>query len=94
MPIAIPGGEILNLRRGPRRWIPAQHTRYRWRRVLEDAAVHDRTAHLWLHPHNLITGHRQMELLEAVLEDSAGYVRAGRLRNVTQIEFAEAMATP
>lgn len=89
----IPGGELLNWRCGPKRFIPASLTRLRWRAILEDAAEHDRCALLWLHPHNLITGHRQLELLNSVLADTAQLVRQGRLRNETQLQYVRRLRT-
>ena len=58
-PIAIPPGTFLNWRHGPRRVIPEQLTLKRWSNVLRHAVNTGGVAHLWLHPHNLITAKGQ-----------------------------------
>ncbi len=86
-PVAIPGGAMIQWRCGMKRWIPPRIAIQRWRSTLRDAARTGGCAHLWLHPHNLITGFRQAELLDVHLADAGKYVRSGRLITMTQEEY-------
>lgn len=88
-PVAIPGEHFMNWRRGLRGLIPAAYTARAWARVLDDATHHGGVAHLWFHPHNLITGRRQPELLELMMIAARKALDANpdRLVNVTQREY-------
>lgn len=72
-PIAVPGGLMLHWKQGLRRSIPVGSS---VRRVTS-ALVHngnyseEYVVHLWLHPHNLITGKNQVSLLSQVLKSVA-----------------------
>lgn len=88
--VAIPSGYFLNWRRGIRRAVPRAVTVARWRRIRDHALQTGGVVHLWLHPHNLLDGDRQWELLECVLGELAPDVRAGRLANRTQEEYCQA----
>jgi len=79
----IPAGVFLNWRSGARRLIPQQVTIERWRNILEHAKENDQVAHIWFHPHNLITGHRQCELVTELLTVSGEFVRRGTLQSST-----------
>ena len=85
--ITIPSGYFLNWRRGARAAIPASVTRLRWRRILADAARHERTAHVFLHPHNIIDAPSTADLLDDLLGEAARLRAAGALDIVTQAEY-------
>lgn len=75
----IAGGRFVNWRCGPRRMIPAQVTHTRWQNILEHAGSTGGCAHLWFHPHNLITGHRQWDVVDGILGVAGRLVREERL---------------
>lgn len=91
-PLPIPGGHICSVRRGPRRLIPAAVTRARWRSICRDAVDNGGVAHLWLHPHNLITGTRQLELLRQLLRDTRKFRASGGLIALTQREYVQSQS--
>lgn len=90
-PAAIPSGHFFNWRVGARRVVPRWTTEMRWRRMLE-AANDGEVVHLWLHPHNIITGPETLPLLERVLRDVARLRDAGRLEIATQATYCRALA--
>jgi hypothetical protein len=58
--------------------------------MLRDAVRTDRIAHLWIHPHNFITGDRQYELFDALLADIAELRASDGLEVVTQRDLVAA----
>jgi hypothetical protein len=91
----IPGGRPLNWRSGLRQYVPIHVTAVRWRSIVNHALSHHGLVHLYLHPHNLVTGEQQIELLDRVLAELASGRRRGLMattlgdfvrlnRNVTQ----------
>ena len=91
-PIAIPPGTFLNWRHGPRRIIPKWVTQKRWSNVLDHAVVFGGVAHLWLHPHNLITARGQVELFEGAISRVAKAQNSGQIKSVTQAEYCKEIA--
>ncbi|MFL6721076.1 MAG: hypothetical protein ACJ8FT_04625 [Sphingomonas sp.] len=89
--VAIPSGRFLNWRFGLRSWVPASTTVARWRHQLRSAADNGGVVHLWLHPHNLITGPGTESLLEAVVKEVAAMREAGRVRVLTQRDYCREM---
>lgn len=88
-PICIPGGHLMNWRSGFRRLIPERLSVLRWRSILRDARTQpNRVAHLWFHPHNLITGANQLHLLQSLLDEVAALRHSGELEVVTQFDFS------
>jgi len=85
--VSIPSGRMLNWRYGARNLIPSQVTKTRWGHQLRDAVAKGGVVHLWLHPHNLITGPNTEKLLEGVLADVAVMRDAGELKVVTQRDY-------
>ncbi|MRR54714.1 MAG: hypothetical protein EG822_09420 [Deltaproteobacteria bacterium] len=85
--LAIPSGYFLNWRNGVRTVVPAAVTLARWKGIIDHAIKHDGIAHLWLHPHNLIDGRSQLELLESVLRHVADKLKTGELVNFTQYDY-------
>jgi hypothetical protein len=80
---AISPGRFLNWRAGPRRLVPAKVTALRWRRICEHAMRSGGCAHIWFHPHNVVTGRHQRELVEEVLKISGDFVRRDELKTLT-----------
>jgi peptidoglycan/xylan/chitin deacetylase (PgdA/CDA1 family) len=89
-PVAIPSGRLLHWRRGVRRVVPVARTVSHWSAVADHALTHSGVAHLWLHPHNLITGHRQFVTLERSLRAVAERRRDG-LVVMTQSDYVRAV---
>ena len=92
-PVAIPPGTFLNWRNGPRRAIPKQLTLKRWSNVLRHAAATGGVAHLWLHPHNLITAKGQDHLFERAISMVATMHKNERILPVTQKQYCEQLST-
>ena len=92
-PIAIPPGTFLNWRHGPRRVIPKQLTLKRWSNVLRHAVNTGGVAHLWLHPHNLITAKGQDQLLESAVSMVAKMHKNEQIVPVTQKQYCEQLST-
>ncbi len=93
-PLPIPAGTCLNWRSGVRCFVPIGRTAERWRSIFEHAGTHGGVAHRCLHPHNLVTGVRQAELLEAVLAEASRRVESGSLRAITQLEYRREILDP
>lgn len=87
-PVALPAGVPINWRSGPRRVVPAAASRRRMAAMLDDAARTGGVAHLWLHPHNLLTGAGQLELVDALCADIADRRERGDLEVLTQRQLA------
>jgi hypothetical protein len=83
----VSAGRFLNWRSGPRRLVPTRMTVRRWKSILNDAVAHNRCAHLWFHPHNLITGTAQRELVTNILELAGASVKRGDLNSTTFTEI-------
>lgn len=89
--VQIPSGYFLNWQYGLRKLVPVEISRARWRSILTDACTNDRVAHLWLHPHNLITGPGTRDLLKRMLDDVTEAVSRGCLQVQTQEQYCEAI---
>ncbi len=89
-PIAIPSGFFFNWRLGARARVPASVTVRRWRRILEDAAASGGVAHLWLHPHNIISAPGTFDVLAEVIRDVARLRDRGVLEVRTQAAYCAA----
>lgn len=87
--VAIPAGTFLNWRNGPRRVIPEQLTLKRWSNMLRHATVSGGVAHLWLHPHNLVTAKGQDQLFERAISMVATMRNAGQIAPVTQAQYCQ-----
>ena len=90
--VAIPPGRFFNWRFGLRRLVPPQVTMARWRNQLDRCAREGGIVHLWLHPHNLITGPGTGNVLSDVLAHVARLRDAGSLEVLTQQGYCERMA--
>jgi hypothetical protein len=78
----VPAGRFVNWRSGARRAIPPSVTTLRWKRILRHAAKTGQCAHLWFHPHNLITGKHQIALVSQILRMAGDHVRRGDLQSL------------
>jgi len=85
--VAIPPGHFFNWRFGARRLVPPAVTAARWRNQLERCARDGGVVHLWLHPHNLITGPGTAAVLDEVLAQVARFRDAGRITVMTQRDY-------
>ena len=85
--VAIPPGYFFNWRFGARRRVPAWVTVRRWRNLIGATARSGGVAHLWFHPHNLITAPDTARSLETVLAYAARLRDAGKLEIVTQRDY-------
>lgn len=87
--VAIPPGRFFNWRFGLRRLVPPQVTVARWRNQLDRCANEGGIVHLWLHPHNLITGPGTASVLSQVLAHVAGLRDRGSIEVLTQRDYCE-----
>lgn len=90
--VAIPPGRFFNWRFGARRIVPPAVTRARWRHQLDRCARDGGIVHLWLHPHNLITGPGTAAVLADVLGDVARLRDRGAIEVMTQRDYCERAA--
>lgn len=82
----IPGDFFVNWRSGLRRLVPVWLTILRFRFALHHARKNDGVVHIWLHPHNLLTGNDQFELLSSMLSIVNEYRSNEGLKVLTQNE--------
>jgi peptidoglycan/xylan/chitin deacetylase (PgdA/CDA1 family) len=91
--VAIPAGHFFNWRFGLRRMVPPAVTIARWqgqlRRCVRDGGV----VHLWLHPHNLITGPGTAPVLDRILAEVARLRDQGQVEVLTQRQYCERVVT-
>ena len=84
----IPPGHFFNWRVGLRKRVPKAATAQRWRSMLQSASRSGGVVHLWLHPHNIISGPETMDVLRDVLASAARMRDAGEIEIVTQAQYA------
>jgi len=87
--IEIPGNFFLNWRFGYRRLIPIWLTVFRFRYALKHAYLKKGVVHLWMHPHNLITGRNQMQLFDKCIKVLNSEIQKGRISLVTQNDYCQ-----
>jgi peptidoglycan/xylan/chitin deacetylase (PgdA/CDA1 family) len=87
--VSIPSGYFLNWRAGIRQLVPRRITALRWQSIIEDAIVGNRVTHVWLHPHNIITGPETFDTLERLLAQVVEARTVGTMRTLTQLAFCE-----
>lgn len=90
--VPIPPGHFFNWRFGLRRLVPPAVTVQRWRGQLERCARDGGVVHLWLHPHNLITGPGTAAVLDRVLGEVARLRDRGQIEVLTQHEYCQRLA--
>ncbi len=91
--VRIPSGYFLNWRTGLRRKIPVAVSVQRWSNLIDDADHRGGVVHLWSHPWNFLNGHDQFSLFEQLLERAARAIDAGKIDNLTQLEFCTKLGT-
>tara|TARA_B100001093_G_scaffold519363_1_gene608019 strand:- start:4452 stop:6401 length:1950 start_codon:yes stop_codon:yes gene_type:complete len=84
---AIPGGFFLNWRSGLRKFIPISYSIKRFKNALNDAAKNSGTINLWSHPHNFLTGRKQLLLFRKCLAVIKEMVDSGEIEVLTQAEY-------
>ncbi len=82
-------GYFFNWRFGARSHVPEGITFARWKSLLDRSARSGTAAHLWLHPHNLITAPSTGSSLERVLAYAAKLRDQGRLTVRTQVDHCK-----
>lgn len=91
--VEIPPGRFFNWRFGMRRLVPPATTRARWRSQLQTCARTGGVVHLWLHPHNLVTGPGTASVLADVLAEVARLRDRGSIEVLTQRAYCERLAS-
>jgi peptidoglycan/xylan/chitin deacetylase (PgdA/CDA1 family) len=89
--ISLPPGYFLNWRFGMRQAVPLAITSKRWQSIIDDAVRRRTVAHMWLHPHNLIDGNRQVYLLDRILHYVSQKIHNDEMINCTQVEYTSAV---
>jgi len=90
-PIRIPAGYFLNWRSGPRLLVPPRITIRRFNHLLDHAEKTNGVVHMWLHPHNLITGKEQVKLFEQVLKSVSHRQQNDQLKVLTMAEYCRSI---
>lgn len=90
----IPGGHIINWRRGLRGMVPAVVSLQRVRSMIRNAVAHNEVVHLWSHPHNFVTGRNMHTLFEEILRMVVKERDAGNLEVLTQAQFVSQVSRP
>jgi peptidoglycan/xylan/chitin deacetylase (PgdA/CDA1 family) len=89
--VPIPSGYFVNWRHGARRNIPRGVTNQRMVNLVKHAARTGGVAHIWLHPHNLITAPDTVEALQEALGQARREEDGQRLRVMTQAQYCDEM---
>ncbi|MGP5439693.1 hypothetical protein ACTXLR_09560 [Psychrobacter faecalis] len=84
--IGLPAGYFLNWPNGPRRLIPREVTYKRWDNILSSASRKPAQAHMWFHPHNMITAPKMRDTFEDILKKVSVKIHNGELINLTMDE--------
>lgn len=88
-PIPIPGEIFLNWRNGIRKIIPFKITVNRFEAALDHAIRNNGVINLWTHPHNFISGDRQLELFNSCLDILERKVKFGDIQVLTQQQYVQ-----
>lgn len=83
----IPGGYMVNWQSGPRKMVPAWTSSLRWSAILADAANNGKIAHLWLHPHNILTAPNTLDRLDDILREAVYWRDKGKMEILTQSQL-------
>lgn len=84
--ISLPAGYFLNWPSGPRRLIPSEVTYKRWNHILRSASRKSSQAHMWFHPHNMITAPKMRDTFEKVINNVSNRIDNGEIINLTMDE--------
>jgi hypothetical protein len=92
-PVPIPSGYFLNWRLGLRAAVPSAITIARWSTILTDAVRRGGVAHVWLHPHNLVSAPSTFEVLFGVIDAVCRLRDRGQVQVLTQSAYCRALMT-
>ena len=84
--ISLPAGYFLNWPNGPRRLIPSEVTYKRWDHILRSASRKSAQAHMWFHPHNMITAPKMRNTFESIIKNVSTKIQNGEVVNLTMDE--------
>lgn len=84
--ISLPAGYFLNWPSGPRRLIPNEITCKRWNNIVKNASRKSEQAHMWFHPHNMITAPSMRDTFESIIKDVSTKIHNGEIINLTMKE--------
>lgn len=90
-PVRIPAGHFFNWRVGARKRVPMAITKLRRKNLLARSGDGD-VVHLWLHPHNIITGPQTLASLEQILRKVADRRHQGKVETMTQSQYCRRIA--
>ena len=64
-------------------------TFHRAKKIIDDAIEEDGVVNFWLHPHNLITGVKQFELLGLIVEYVSRLQKSRKILSYTQRDLLQ-----
>ena len=79
----VPGGIMMHWFYGYRKVIPISVINKKHDSLIQDAIKHSKCAHIWLHPHNLITSSKSKNMFIDLCKIIKNKISAGDLLNVT-----------
>lgn len=83
---SLPAGYFLNWPRGARRLVPSEITYKRWDHILKSALRKSAQAHMWFHPHNMITAPKMRDSFESIIKNVSTKIQNGEIINLTMDE--------
>ncbi len=86
----VPGGIMIHWFYGYRKLIPMSILSKKYEYLLNDAINKNKVAHLWLHPHNLITSKKTKEIFVDLCKKIGDIKKEGKLVDVTFKELEQA----
>ena len=86
--VGSPCGYFLNWPHMIRSIVPIDVTVARWNNILAHASLNRQCAHMWFHPHNLITSPAMRNSFYLILENVSKYLRGDLLNNFTLAEYS------
>jgi peptidoglycan/xylan/chitin deacetylase (PgdA/CDA1 family) len=87
--LAIPGDFFINWRSGFRSLVPEKLTFKRAKYAIDHSIKNKGVVNFWLHPHNLITGKKQIDLLAEIIEYIAYRQKEGDIQSLTQADLID-----
>lgn len=84
--ISLPAGYLLKWPSGAKKFIPSEVTYKRWDHILRSASHKSAQAHMWFHPHNMITAPKMRDTFESIIKNVSTKIQNGELINLTMDE--------
>ncbi|MGA4439881.1 polysaccharide deacetylase family protein [Psychrobacter pocilloporae] len=84
--ISLPAGYFLKWPSGAKKFIPSEVTYKRWDHILRSASHKSAQAHMWFHPHNMITAPKMRDTFESIIKNVSTKIQNGELINLTMDE--------